>query len=323
MPEVLILGKIPPPVGGITVHVRRLIGALNKKCISFTFCDLRNDTVLTIVRKIMMHNVIHIHFSRPVLQLAFALFCRLTFKKLMITYHGQWGRYRRIGNFAVKLSARLATVPIVQDMRSFQEALSCNRHAKLISTFISSPDIDPLPAWLKQEIISRQAHFKNTFCTNAWNVTFDKYGKETYGISDMVTLFGKHPEYLLLISDPSGAYCQYFAAINIQLPANVMFVNIHHDFRSILSLSDAFIRNTSTDGVSLSIHEARELRVPVLASDAVERPSFCFVFEDLSTLDLQTSLHDARRLLVADAGHRPGHCVVDEITAVYQNFQTH
>jgi glycosyltransferase involved in cell wall biosynthesis len=321
MCKVLIIGKIPPPIGGVTVHVKRLIGRLRTKRIPFTFCDLQNDTILTIVRKVFTHNLIHIHFSRPVLQLAFALFCRLTFKKLIITYHGHWGRYDWLGNFTVKLSACLASVPVVQDEASFREALFYNRRAKLISTFISTSDIEPLPPWLFREIVNRQAQHRNTFCTSAWNITFDKCGKETYGISDLVTLFERHPQYLLLISDPSRNYRRYLMKNHAQLPGNIMFINIDHDFRSILKLSDAFIRNTTTDGVSLSIHEASELHMPVLASDAVDRPAFCSLFGNILGVDLEAALADGKRLLSANAVHQPFTCPVDQIIGIYKNFR--
>ncbi|MHA4737751.1 glycosyltransferase [Dyadobacter sp. MSC1_007] len=321
MRKVLIIGKLPPPVGGVTVHVKRLIARLWTKRIPFTFCNLQNDAISTIVWKVFTHDLIHIHFSRPVLQLAFALFCRVTFKKVIITYHGHWGRYNWLGNFAVKLSARLASAPVVQDEASFRGAVLCNRRARLVSTFISSADIEPLPPRLFREIINRKAQHGNTFCTSAWNITFDKHGKETYGISDLVTLFKKHPQYLLLISDPSRNYRRYLMKNHAQLPENIMFISVDHDFRSILKLSDAFIRNTTTDGVSLSIHEARELRVPVLASNAVDRPAFCSLFANISDVDLQAGLAEGRTLLSAHAAYQPVTCVVDQIIGIYKNFQ--
>ena len=177
--KILIIGRTPPPVGGITTHVKRLTENLKKRSFDFTFCDLREDPLRAFVQKFLTHKVIHIHFSRPCFQLTFAILCRLAFKRLIITYHGQWGRYNKAGNYAVSLSAALASVPIVQDDASFRSAMQLNNQAKLISTFISSPDMEPLPENLTREIIHKKARYEQTFCTNAWNVTFDKAGRET------------------------------------------------------------------------------------------------------------------------------------------------
>ncbi|MBO9614241.1 MAG: hypothetical protein J7619_16170 [Dyadobacter sp.] len=297
MAKLLIIGKMPPPVGGVSMHVQRLTRRMRQMDLDFDFCDYGKVSILKILFKIATHNTIHIHFSNPVAQVVTAVLCRLTGKRLIITYHGCWGRYRSPGNRAVALSARLAHVPIVQERTSLLQALRCNPRACQISTYITDPEILPLPAPLQAFIMCRRKHYRATFCTNAWNLTFDKNGREIYGISEMVNRFADYPAYQLLISDPSSNYQSYIQQHATHIPGNIFFINYLHDFKSILLLSDAFIRNTTTDGISLSIHEARELGIPVLASAAVQRPPFCSVFQDFSKTDLTAKLEEARRLI--------------------------
>lgn len=297
MAKLLIIGKMPPPIGGVTEHLRRLAQNLRRTGFEFDFCDTGKTPVPKIIFAIITHPFIHIHFSNPAMQVAFGIFCRLTFKKLIITYHGCWGRYRSPGNLAVKLSAYLAYVPVVQERASLLHALRYNPRARAISTYIADPFIAPLPEPLQSELVSRRAHYRATFCTNAWNVAFDKNGRETYGISEMIRRFADYPEYQLLISDPSGKYRSYIENRMSHISSNVFFISHLHDFKSILLLSDAFIRNTTADGVSLSVHEARELGIPVLASAAVERPPFCSIFRNFSESDLMVKLEEAQRLI--------------------------
>ncbi|HWV28596.1 MAG TPA: hypothetical protein VN038_03040 [Dyadobacter sp.] len=297
MTKLLIIGKTPPPIGGVSIHVQRLTQRMRQMEVKFDFCDYGRASALKILFEITTHRTIHIHFSNPVAQAALAVLCRLTGKNLIITYHGCWGRYRASGNWAVKLSARLARVPIVQEHTSLLQALRCNPRAREISTYIADPEIQPLPAPLQAILTSRRKYYRATFCANAWNVTFDKNGREIYGISEMVKHFTRYPEYQLLISDPSGCYRSYIQQCTANIPSNIFFINHLHDFKSILLLSEAFIRNTTTDGVSLSIHEARELGTPVLASAAVQRPPFCSVFRDFSKTDLRAKLEEAKRLI--------------------------
>lgn len=297
MARLLIIGKTPPPIGGVSIHVQRLTQRMRQMKVKFDFCDYGRASALKILFKIATHSTIHIHLSNPVAQAAFAVLCRLTGKRLIITYHGRWGRYRAPGNWAVKLSARLACVPIVQEHASLPQALRCNPRARQISTYIADPEIQPLPALLQAILTSRRKYYRATFCTNAWNVTFDKNGREIYGILEMVKHFTRYPEYQLLVSDPSGRYRSYIQQRTPSIPSNIFFINHLHDFKSILLVSEAFIRNTTTDGVSLSIHEARELGIPVLASAAVQRPPFCSVFKNFSRTDLKVKLEEAKRLI--------------------------
>ncbi|MGV3603555.1 MAG: hypothetical protein ACO1N1_20210 [Dyadobacter fermentans] len=315
MARILIIGRIPPPVGGVAVHVRRLTDSLRRQGFPFEFCDLGKEQFFRLLLKILRHPVIHIHFSNPRAQLIFAVFCKLTFKKLIITYHGCWGRYGWLGNWAVRLSARLAHVPIVQDRTSLKQALRQNPRTCKISTYIHDVHVEPLPAGLQNELWLLRMHYKAIFCTNAWNITFDKYGREIYGISELIARFEGQAEFLLLISDPSGNYRSYIETSYLHIPGNVFFITGLHDFRSVLLQSDAFIRNTTTDGVSLSVHEARELGIAVLASAAVARPPFCYVFEDFPKTDLERSLEEARRLITL-----PGEMTdtVAELTALYR-----
>lgn len=315
MGSILIIGRIPPPVGGVAVHVKRLTDSLRRQGFPFHFCDLGKEPLCSLLLKILRHPVIHIHFSNPRAQLIFAVFCKLIFKKLFITYHGCWGRYSWLGNYAVRLSARLAHIPIVQEHTSLIQALRQNPRACEISTYIHDVHVEPLPDKLQNKIWLLRMQYRAIFCTNAWNVTFDKYGGEIYGISELVDRFRSQPEFLLLISDPSGNYRSYIETSFPNIPGNVFFITGLHDFRSVLLQSDAFIRNTTTDGVSLSVHEARELGIAVLASAAVARPPFCYVFKDFSKTDLERSLEEARRLITL-----PGEMTdtVAELTALYR-----
>lgn len=297
MAKLLIIGKTPPPIGGVSIHVQRLIRRLRQMGFNFEFCDYGRTSALKILFKIATHRTIHIHFSNPAAQAVLAVLCRLTGKKLIITYHGCWDRYRAPGNWAVKLSVRLAHVPIVQERMSLLHALRYNPRTREISTYIADHEIQPLPGPLQAILTSRRKYYRATFCTNAWNVTFDKNDREIYGISEMVKRFTRCPAYQLLVSDPSGRYRSYIEQCATHIPSNVFFINHLHDFKSILLLSEAFIRNTTTDGVSLSVHEAHELGIPVLASAAVQRPPFCSVFNNFSRTDLEAKLEEAKRLI--------------------------
>ncbi|MCE7068080.1 hypothetical protein [Dyadobacter sp. CY326] len=320
MKKVLIIGKIPPPLGGVTVHVSRLVTALRESGFeNFSFCNLQTEPFWSVFGKIVMHSVIHLHASNPFAQAVFALFCRMCGKKLILTYHGNWGRYSFSGNFAVNISAFLASIPIVQNPESFLCARKFNNHARLISTFIFSKDFVPLDAQTNAKLNDFRERYDHVFCTNAWKLVFDKLGNELYGISDIIRQIQKTDSAGLIISDPSASYSPFIERTFDSIPDNVLIIRGHHDFRNVLHVADAFIRNTSTDGVSLSIFEARELGVAILASDAVSRPEFCYVFGELANVDLIAALAEGKKRLENEIK-----CwqtdVVKQLVAVYSEY---
>lgn len=295
MSKVLIIGRIPPPIGGVTMHVNRLIESLTaNRFAHFTFCNLNANRLYRTAKKIMDHRIIHLHVSNPFFQLFFALFCALSRKKLLLTYHGNWGRYGMWGNLAVKMSALMCSVPIVQNKESLVIAKHYNRNALLIPTFIPPAYTTPLSPMLWRQLDEFRKRYKFVFCTNAWNLSFDKNGKETYGLSEIISNIRKVDSGGLIISDPSKNYKPFLKKMFGQLPDNVLFIEGEHDFSHVLHVSDAFIRNTTTDGISLSIYEAHHCNVVVLASASVSRADFCNVYNDISVTDLVAELKKGR-----------------------------
>ncbi|QNI75235.1 hypothetical protein [Synechococcus sp. MVIR-18-1] len=86
------------------------------------------------------------------------------------------------------------------------------------------------------------------------------------------------------MSDPSGRYAQFSASKFPFIPRNVVFLSKPHPFIEILRSSDLFIRNTSTDGDSISIWEALSLIVNVFATDVVSRPPGVTLYSSIEEL---------------------------------------
>ena len=48
----LILGTLPPPVGGVTIHVERLLGFLDKNDMSYVFLSLRTPLRIVLYKSL-------------------------------------------------------------------------------------------------------------------------------------------------------------------------------------------------------------------------------------------------------------------------------
>ncbi|GGC13123.1 glycosyltransferase [Dyadobacter sediminis] len=318
MNKILILGRIPPPNGGVTVHVSRLLDALEQREPDyFEFIDFRKKPFKAFLQ-LLRYQVVHLHSSSPYLQVVVAFVCKLLGKKAMITFHGNMGRYGIRKNVAVKLAVRLSFIPVVLNAGSLQKAGKLNKRAIQISAFISSSICTELNPQLLEKLHRFRKKHEFLFCTNAWKLTFDKHGNETYGISGIIHNLEKTTQAGLIISDPSGSYKAYIQNIFGVIPGNVFIISGQHDFRNVLPFCDAFIRNTTTDGDSLSVHEAMEQHVIVFASDCVMRPAACRLFSDIEVVDFVGELRLSPSLKNAGSDHHE-----DAVETLLNLYKTH
>ena len=230
-----IVGKVPPPIGGVNIHVKRLTEFLNRENYRFNFFRL---SIKDIFKLLLRGNTIHLHTSNVYVRLAFSFFYGIILNNnLIITYHGTVGRFSLIKNFIDGLSIRWCTYPIVLNNISFSRANNLNANTKLFSAFIP-PYSSIYPISLTTDKLIRQIRnqFDNVFCTNAYGYTFDINGREIYGILSLSKIIKKYPSFALIISDPNNGYSETILRNNDE-GNNVFRINYPHDFVDILKLS--------------------------------------------------------------------------------------
>jgi hypothetical protein len=135
------------------------------------------------------------------------------------------------------------------------------------------------------------------FCTNAFNLSYDKNGNEIYGIFELIDIFRNFPQFGLIFSDPSNAYSSAFKTQDIEIPNNVYIITGTHSFYKVMELSDATIRNTTTDGDSLSVRESLYLKKWTFVTDVVSRPkgSILYKKEELKNLLSEFNFSNEKR----------------------------
>jgi glycosyltransferase involved in cell wall biosynthesis len=267
----LIIGPLPPPIGGVSVHVQRLIGEFNRLNYIFSFINLKNFKIFIFLKFLITHRTIHLHSSNIYFQLIISFFAFITRKKLIVTFHRDLFRYGFIHRKIVLLIVLLCDIPIVLNVKSYNFTLKYNTKTKLMSAFIP-PDFDSEISLTSIPDFSHSI-FEKKFCTNAFNVAIDKNGQEIYQITTLIDIFLNFPAYLLVISDPSGSYKDVLNKSHINLPPNIIIISYPHSFFQILKQTDCLIRYTTTDGDSLSVREALYLNKSVIATNIVDRPN--------------------------------------------------
>lgn len=281
----LILGTLPPPVGGVTIHVERLLGFLDKNDMSYVFLSLRTPLRI-VLYKSLSFRVIHLHCSNVYFRFFFSLFCFVCRKKLLVTYHGNIGRYNGLKNILDYLSVYFAYIPIVLNEGSLRIASKLNKKSELISPFIPPQSEECLSPSLLAQISALRNKYKLLCSTNVSAVSFDNKHNEIYGIIPLIELFALRSQDCLIVSDAAGHYKDYVLSQGLSIPDNVYFVSTPHSYYALLKEVDCMIRNTTTDGDALSIKEALFLGKYVCATDVVDRHDAVNIYHTLDELDV-------------------------------------
>lgn len=274
-------------IGGVTIHVQRLKDSLEKNKFGYEFKDYKCTKLWTLTREISKSKIVHFHISNPIYQFVLVCCSKLMGKKILMTVHGSYGRFGAVKNWMVRSAIRMATVPIVINEMSYQKCKIFNKQTRLIPAFIPPQKEERLQAEIVNLVNRLHDEGKKIVSTNAYNISFDKNGNDTYGIGFLLDYFKQSDNMALVVSDPSGNYHKQYADLQ---SSSVFFIDYSHPYFELLKHVDYFVRNTSTDGDALSVKEALYLGVPTLCSDVVDRPKGVSTFKYSDSVSFEKCL---------------------------------
>lgn len=289
-PEVLVIGQTPPPIGGVSIYMKRLLASLKEDKISIRHLSPKQAKITDFLRYIPEIRKVHLNLSNPYAIFLLSALYRLTGKYIIITIHGELGIHALWRNLLVYMAIKLAGSVLVLNKVSYNKALRIKGKDVYLTTAFIPPmteEMNTLNTEKRNDIVCFVGKYTGAFCTNAFTVQTDTDNNEVYGIKGLLEIFRAHPEYCLIVSNPTGTYLPYLKEMGIVIPENVKFITYAHSFLDILNITDCFLRATTTDGDSVTIHEAIWLKKPVIASDCVNRPEGCYLYRKLDWTGLE------------------------------------
>ena len=98
--KVMLFGPMPPPMGGVSVHLSRLLERSKERSeLQLSVCDLGKGKVYNqghenenegILSCFLKSDIIHIHYAHP-LKVILGLLAKICGKKLFYTQHNVYG----------------------------------------------------------------------------------------------------------------------------------------------------------------------------------------------------------------------------------------
>lgn len=309
---IAIIGRIPPPYGGVSVHIYRLLERLKAEKLPHTFYQLDSNTandlpiIIHVLRGVKLfcqlavsnHSLYHLHMSNPMGVILGGGLTKVCKKDVCFSLHGE-GILNDIQNknillsYALKLSIRSADhiFAINPDAPNKLQKLGVFEDRITLMPAYIPPYPDeinyPVPKELKDfikrhsPILASQGSFGSFICKN-------KEQKDIYRfdllVQLLVSLKQEYPDVGLctMISKNFDSEHRKFIydLINKFDLHNSWYIYEGTPMPAInvYKQCDVFIRPTETDGDSVSVRECLDLEIPCIASDAVPRPEGCVLF---------------------------------------------
>lgn len=322
--HLLILGALPPPRGGVTTHIERLIPYLEEAGIGYVIWDytrwhneskraisLRSEPLKLVTSLLKMRGVKVSHclissvsFSR----LIFCLFLRLIGIRLTITLVGS--PKEMIANNSLKLLyilalARFSSHFIVVN-RDFQKVLVkhgiSENKVSIIPAFIPIKNNAFTERPIPQSMVDFCVRCKPLIVTYAYGPLF--YANEDlYGLDLFVQLARRlrtdFPQAGFVVVIPEVTNEVYLKKIGKDIeesdlePVFCLAIGNHLSFIPFLQHANLFIRATNRDGDALTLREALYYGVPAVASDVCYRPEGTILFHNRDIPDLCRAVREA------------------------------
>ena len=322
--NLIILGALPPPRGGVTTHVERLIPCLEEAGIGYVIWDyskrykgnkhvisLRREPLKVVASLLKMSGVKVSHclissvsFSR----LMFCLFLKIIGIRLTITLVGS--PKEMIDNHSLKLFYILALARfsshIIAVNRDFQMVLVnhgiSENKVSIIPAFIPFKNNVSIEKPVPQSMVDFCLRHKPLIVTYAYGPLF--YAKEDlYGLDLFVQLARRlrkdFPQAGFVVVIPEISNKGYFGKVGKDIEKNdldsmfCLAIGGHLSFVPFLQYTDLFIRATNTDGDALTLREALYCGVPSVASDVCCRPEGTILFRNRDISDLCRVVREA------------------------------
>lgn len=295
--KLLLVGPLPPPHGGISVHLSMMLRSLRAqgtRCAAIDAGGHRPRTgapsaALGLLRDVRRHArsgyVVHLHANghneRSWLQaLGCGLAARAAPGRVLTLHSGLLPSYLSAHPWRRRL-ARAA-------LRGFDQIVCVNPSIQesIASLGVGAARLRTLPAYvpahhadvaLPPGVSSFLSHHHPLLTTVLW--FRPEYAFERL-LEGFQLLRARHPRLGLLVMGGGEGEADARTAAEIRGGGDVFLAgDVAHDLcLALISRSQLFVRPTLVDGDSISVRESLALGVPVVASDAGDRPDGVMVF---------------------------------------------
>lgn len=311
--KILFIGPVPPPFGGISIHIKRLSTLLeNDFEIDFIdeanpakpgYFNIRSKNPFGYIKKIAASNLIYIHSGNHILRMFHILLSKLFFKKIILTLHAYPFDKKLLMKKTEEFIYKQADKIILVNENLFSKIKLPEKKCVVQNAFlppVMETEVD-LPDKIITEITKMKDDGKTILVANAWQLEIFK-GEDLYGLDMCIEAISNLKRmnvkagFIFNVSSTDklkDVYLNYQAKIiELGLKDDFILINEKLSFVKLIEKTDIVLRPTNTDGDALTVREAIYLGKPVVASDVIDRPAGTILFKNRDVADLTDKLSD-------------------------------
>ena len=311
--RLLLIGPVPPPAGGVSVHIWRLKHLLQEdfeitlidesRKIKEGFYNIRELRLGHYFSALRKAEIVSIHSGLNLLRFFHILMAKCFRKKIILTLHAYPKRKRWINRKADELIFGSCDT-IISVNKEMLQNLNLPEKKTVVQYAFLPPVLEEekeLPADITHLIQQQRENFRQLIVSNAWRLDRfndqDVYGVDMcikavkslmdkgvkvhfiFNVATIDMFAAQYDAYQKLIADEG--LTDYFSLVNKEL-----------SFVKLMEQADLVVRPTNTDGDSLTIWEAIYLGKPIISSDVVKRPAGTILFKNRDQEDFESKLED-------------------------------
>lgn len=321
-PKLIIVGRLPPPLGGVTVHLNRLAYYLNARNFPFHFFDLSGQSnpgrgivgcgnLFILIWNLLTrpYKICHCHASNHWLFLLVDfIVARILRRKTIYTLHGEGvllqcesgpDFLKSLLQGAFRRATRIIAINSRFEERALLFAAGRENVLNMPAYLPPTPEEVSSVSLLPDEF--EQFFKEHGLCFASQGTFGNKYiGDDLYRFDLLGNVLSR-----LRILNPEVGLCSLVSqSLDAAAREKVFSLRrelgldqhwlILENFGSAIPIYKrciAFVRPTMSDGDSLSVRECIDFGIPVVASDAVPRPDGCILFHSGDIDSLETELN--------------------------------
>jgi len=335
--KIVVLGPLPPPLGGVSIHITRYLDLLQStgwKAAAYSYTGTTQTgrfrkllEILGMLGSIYLKvqpgswDVLHIHYGGMGYFLALAPLLLVSPGRKVITFHSvrvirdleSRPRWMRRLAFSLLNSFDLF-VPVREGIGTELRGLGLTKPEIMVMPAFLPPSGDEtgeihLPGDIVRRIRAYQAEGVIQLCCAAYYLG-PGYGKDDlYGVEELLAVLREMDDelestvalWVLVSNGPSTTERQAADRAVRDLAAGLKHVRLELHYGlplvPVMARCQAFLRPSREDGDSVALREAIGLGLPALASDVVDRPAGVETF----ALSARSSFRDKLHSLVASS----------------------
>ncbi len=311
--NILLIGPLPPPMGGVSIHLKRFSKLLENDfaidyidesdIIKTNYFNLRSLRLFRYLKKVLRSDLMYINSGTRLLIMFHLIAGKICKKKIILSIHGYPNSKKSFNSYVdsvfYSLSDRIIAVnSYILDRVSLPADKCIIKDAFLPPCLEDEPD---LPVHLLNWVTQRKNLGKKIISANAFQLRIfnnhDLYGLDMcIEVADILIKKGFPVSFVFNVSSLEknrDLYEKYQNTIKeLNLNDNFLLLNEELSFVKLITYSDIIVRPTNTDGDALTVREALYFNKPVIASDIVPRPPGTILFKSRDIMDMENKLMD-------------------------------